>query len=309
MVKARSPNYPGVSLREAVKLAKMLHDAEKGQHLIPKKAIFEHWGYSAKSSSALVALGALGKFGLLKYEGQGDARKGKLTGRALAILLPDSPHRDEALREAALAPSIHKEIWEHYGGKLPSDSSLSYDLITERKFTQSGAAGFIRQFHSTVEFANLQESPAGSGNTATENGDGFSIGDYVQWESQGVLRLPEARQIVGFYDPEHAVLDGSSTGVPVEELIAADPPPGVSPPAIPPLSPTGPPGSSKVKQATLPLDEGVMTFQWSSPLSTDSRKLAVSWIDNIVKKLISRESAPEVLDKEEGGSDELDGSS
>ena len=64
-----------------------------------------------------------------------------------------------------------------------------------------------------------------------------------------------------------------------------------------------------MKQATLPLDEGVMTFQWSSPLSADSKELAEAWIDSIVKKLISRESTPEVLDKEEGGSNELDGSS
>jgi hypothetical protein len=53
----------------------------------------------------------------------------------------------------------------------------------------------------------------------------FNVGDYVQWESGGELRLPEARRINGFSeDNEWAFLDGSSTGVPVNELLADVPP-------------------------------------------------------------------------------------
>ena len=52
--------------------------------------------------------------------------------------------------------------------------------------------------------------------------------------------------------------------------------------------PVGTPRGSgtQMKQATLPLDEGMMMFQWSSPLSDSSKALAGVWIDSIVKKLI-----------------------
>ena len=287
MARARSPNYPGIPLGDAVKRAVTLRGKEKGRHFVPAEIVLSHWGYSPKSSSGLVALGALNKFGLLEFQGAGADRKARLTDRALQIILDGSPTRKEAIVEAALAPKIHRELWDEYDGILPNRGTLHYMLVQEKKFTDTGADEFIKQFRATIEYANLDSSDASSEEVTEDNGHDFSVGDYVQWEQNGDLQLPEARRITGFYDLGHAVLEGSSTGVPVGELIAKEPPAGVQPAAQqrPPFA--APPGSgTQMKQATLPLNEGMMMFQWSSPLSESSKKLAGVWIDNIVKELI-----------------------
>jgi hypothetical protein len=51
------------------------------------------------------------------------------------------------------------------------------------------------------------------------------IGDQVQWEVNGTLKLPEARKIVSFSDDAaYAFLEGSNgTGVPIGELIKDEP--------------------------------------------------------------------------------------
>jgi hypothetical protein len=49
------------------------------------------------------------------------------------------------------------------------------------------------------------------------------VGDLVQWESNGVLAFPSPRPIKSFSaDRKYAFFEGSTTGVPVEELIPAE---------------------------------------------------------------------------------------
>jgi len=151
--KLRSPNFPGINLEEAIQKAATLYKIE-GRHPAARKVILDHWGYGEKSSSGLVALGALRAFGLL--EGRGN--QNQLTNLAKDIILdeePDSKRRAEAIQDAALTPSIHKELWEKYDGSLPSDAQLRFFLRGERAFTDKGADDFIAQFRATLAFAKL----------------------------------------------------------------------------------------------------------------------------------------------------------
>lgn len=158
--KGRSPSYPGLDLQAALEKARQLYQHEK-QHPAAVETILEHWGYAARSGAGLVAVAALKKFGLLEDQGRGDDRKAKLTERALDIIHDDregSQERREAIRAAALEPKIHRELFESYKGKLPSDKNLRFNLLRERGFTESGADEFIRELRATFGFAGLSES-------------------------------------------------------------------------------------------------------------------------------------------------------
>src|SRR5574340_110258 len=155
----RSPSYPAISLGPAVEKAKDLYRVEKG-YATPIYTILKHWGYRPRSGAGLVAVAALLKFGLLEDEGSGNARKAKITDLAQRIIRDtreESPDRDRLLRESALRPQIHRELWERFGAALPSDSNLQHTLIFEYGFTDGGASEFIRQFKATIAFAQLGE--------------------------------------------------------------------------------------------------------------------------------------------------------
>lgn len=146
----RSPNFPGIDLGVAVEKARVLFDKE-GKHPVAAKVLMKHWGYSEKSSSGLQALGAMRAFGLL----DGSAAALRLTDRALAILEPGSSTARESLQAAALAPKIHAELWQEFGGNLPSEDNLAFKLQNQRGFTKGGAKEFIAQFKATLECAGL----------------------------------------------------------------------------------------------------------------------------------------------------------
>jgi hypothetical protein len=153
----RSPSYPGIDLEKALVRARELFDRD-GRNASHIDQILRHWGYSPKSGPGRITFSALKKFGLLAEEGTGPKRRGRLSDLALRILLderPDSPERRRAIQQAALNPSIHRELWEEYEGSLPSDETLRSTLRIERRFTESGASEFIQEFKDTIAFAGL----------------------------------------------------------------------------------------------------------------------------------------------------------
>jgi len=122
----------------------------------PVATVVGHWGYKSLNGAALGTVAALKKYGLLDYEGSGDRRKAKLSQLAEVILVhPDEDSRRLAIREAALLPPVHRELWEKYGDQLPSDSTLKWELTHDRGFTQTGAAEFIPVYRATIAYARL----------------------------------------------------------------------------------------------------------------------------------------------------------
>jgi hypothetical protein len=157
----RSPSYPAIPLGAAVEKTKELYKHEKSYptHI---DTVLKHWGYRPKSGSGLVAIAAVLKFGLIDDEGSGSTRRARVSELGLRIVRDtreDSPERDRLLREAALLPSIHRDLWEKYDGSLPSDANLEYTLRMEYHFTDLGATEFVREFRSTIAYARLDERP------------------------------------------------------------------------------------------------------------------------------------------------------
>ena len=154
----RSPSYPAIPLSVAVDKVRELYRHEKA-YLTPIDTVFEHWNYRPRSGSGAVAVAAALKFGLVEDDGSGPNRRVKVSELGLRIVRDTrevSPERERLLREAALLPALHRELWEKYGGSLPSDANLKHALKFEYGFTDVGAGEFAREFRATITFAGLE---------------------------------------------------------------------------------------------------------------------------------------------------------
>jgi len=175
--KGRSPSYPGIPLEAAVDRARALY-AKEGQYPAPIETIYRHWGYKGISGTANVTLAALKKFGLLVDEGSGTERVARLTDLAIEIIEnPDAQARLTAIKQAALTPSIHRELWDqHQERGMPSPETLKYELKRKRGFTDSGADDFISQYGDTVAYAQLGKGATVGGQEHADGDDGGNDG-------------------------------------------------------------------------------------------------------------------------------------
>jgi hypothetical protein len=158
--RGRSPAYPYIDLGEAVDRLRELRNKE-GRHPVPWSAAFAAWGYEGTKGDGNLVASALRKFGLLDYQGSGTSRRVQITPLGLKILEhPDAKVRADAIKEAALNPAIHAELWSEHKDvdQLPSDNSLRWDLVHDRNFTDSGADGFIPVYRATLKFAGMMPS-------------------------------------------------------------------------------------------------------------------------------------------------------
>lgn len=159
-VGSRSPAYPRIDLGQGIERARQIYKLE-GRNKVHISTAFEHWGYKKISGSGSATQAALKYYGLIDIVGSGDDRKVHLTDLALDILMDErenSKERKEAIKKAALTPSINSKLWDEYEGNLPSDKELEFALKREMKFTENGAKEFLSCFRSTLEYAELTPS-------------------------------------------------------------------------------------------------------------------------------------------------------
>lgn len=158
----RSPNFPSIDLQKALGRAKELYDSLKGTE-VPIQVIHQKWQYKPFSSNAYQTASALKAYGLLDTKGEGKNRTAKLSEKAQKIL-GGHPDREKLIQDAALSPTVYKEIWEKYQAeRLPTDEVLATYLQWERKFNPNYINSLIADFRNTLDFAKI---------TATVNSGG-----------------------------------------------------------------------------------------------------------------------------------------
>ena len=128
MARMRSPNYPQLSLAEAIERIRRIYDAEH-THPSSREILVQHLGYSGLNGASAVVLGALNRYGLLEHAGDGL----RVSDGAVTILeLPeDDPERQKALRSAAFMPPLFAELKGQFGNRLPSPATLRHTLIKQ----------------------------------------------------------------------------------------------------------------------------------------------------------------------------------
>jgi hypothetical protein len=149
----RSPNYPQLSLPEAIEktqiLYRTLHTAEA-----PAEKIVEKLGYSSLNGRSMGVLSALKKYGLIG--GKGD--KLGVTRDAVVIIerAGDHPSKREALKRAALSPPLFEEIYDNFRGQMPDLVDLRV-YLTERKFSRAAIDEISENYYQTMALVPPEE--------------------------------------------------------------------------------------------------------------------------------------------------------
>lgn len=232
----RSPSYPQMSLGKALDLAAKLY---KGIHRasVGNAEAQQIMGYAPKSGSALAALSALKRFGLM----EGRDPNIKLTELALQILEPaDARERAEGIAQAATKPEMFAEVLDSFGGRMPADSAIRAKLVRDRGFTSAGADAFIRSFKETFSFAEREAS-------SFRNYDEETAGAATD-EGEETSSLPQA---------------GASRQT-AAQIAAATP--GVGPISLSQMQHLPGPG---MQQAVFPLAEGPVYLNFPNELTSD----------------------------------------
>lgn len=234
LIVGRGPSYPFIDLRKAVERVSEVTSKGAERAKLAPESFYKFWGYAPKSSGARQTMAAMNAYGLVEYVGRGTDRRVQLTDCARRIGLdrtPGSVEKARALRQAALAPSIFADLWEHFGPHLPHDEVMASWLVLDRHFNQSGADAAIENFKVTVDFASLDKpdfSPQKNDSQVREDvveKRRPQIGDFVEVEVRGQLQFAEPVHVRGISgDGDWFFVDGAETGYAMEHLTVVDPP-------------------------------------------------------------------------------------
>ena len=289
----RGPSYPYVGLEDAIGLARKMYDYTKKGAAPVDSVVKDAWKYTATSSSGQKVLAALKAFGLVEdTQEKGSVAALKLTPRAIHILLEDqdTPEKREEIKKAALSPKWYEFCWKTWGKEMPP--AMKSNLLIHHGFVDSTVEGFLKDYRKTMAFAGLLDDVIFSDTHTPEDADTPTpkIGDYVQWESQGSLRMPEAKKLVRF-EAGFAFVEGSPTGIPIAEIIPAEAPEEtpVIPQSIFIPAITKPIGKREASMGTesFALSEGGFTLQlsWPSAITEEGFEDFIYQLEGLKKKV------------------------
>lgn len=228
----RSPAYPNLALRDAVeavgKIEKLYRSAP-----VDRGSAVKLIGYKTLSGPANKALAALASYGLLDRAGKGEAR---VTERARDILHAENENqRRLRLSEAALEPPLFRELRERFSGipVPPEDGVVTY--LNRQGFNPNAVRPAAKAFLNTMSYLQelgVSERNGGGGGRRAESDPppdppyedrvfgGAAVGDLIQWEASGTLKLPEAQRVRAISDDGAWVfVEQSDTGIPMEEVV------------------------------------------------------------------------------------------
>lgn len=154
--KVRSPNYPVISLGEAIPRARTVFEQEN-RHPASREVVARALGYGGLNGASLGVISALLKYDLLEQVGD----QLRVSKDALDILLhqPGDPERAAAIRAAAFAPALWEELRDLYGDTLPSNHNLRAYLV-KKGFNPKTVDGVIRSYRDTITL--VEEEAGGS---------------------------------------------------------------------------------------------------------------------------------------------------
>lgn len=147
MARVRSPNFPVISLPEAVERIERIYLKEQA---VPaeRETLAQHLGYSGMNGASLKVISALGKYGLLEEVGEKQFRVSHL---AMAIMHPaDEQEKHDALREAASGPVLFQKLNAQFEGRRPSDTNLRSWLL-RNGFAASAVDSVISAYSETMD--------------------------------------------------------------------------------------------------------------------------------------------------------------
>lgn len=163
MAKQRSPNYPAISLREAVEAVRAIYEKER-KTAVNAEVMVQPLGYTSLSGNARTKLAALKKYGLI----EGNDKGLRVSDLAVHILFPrDEEDRIASLKDAALRPELFKTLYNDF--RDGSDEAMRHYLITKLDFAPLGAKQVIASFRDTYTFSGLAYSAYNASETSDKS--------------------------------------------------------------------------------------------------------------------------------------------
>src|SRR5262245_19912970 len=144
----RSPNYPAMSLPDAIEKLKLLYRADGKAGAVLDEAL-KRMGFGSAHGQAIARVSALRKFGLV------EDNDGRIVPTPLGVDIVEFPPGHErynaAIITAALGPAIYRELVQRHAGhgNIPSDDSLRPELITDKDFNPNAVDGFLKDFRAS----------------------------------------------------------------------------------------------------------------------------------------------------------------
>ena len=287
-----SPSYPVISLDASIKhVAKI--EGQYRKNPIDRTDAVKILGYSSLSGPANKTLAALASYGLVERAGTGMMR---VTQLATSILHPISEsEKREALREAAMTPPLFREIREKFPDLAVPPEAGVVTHLNRAGFNPTAVPKAAKAFLETARFVEgLGDSENDSGNeksdldTNSSKFGGAVVGNYIQWESLGVLQFEQPRRVRWVSeDGSHLAVEGSDTGIPMTQVVIETRPksdtlpPVTPPPAVSPDTGTAKPGQRK---AVFPVSEGDVTFIFPEGMTLEGIEELEAYLAVFLKK-------------------------
>ncbi|WP_193166467.1 hypothetical protein, partial [Microbulbifer hainanensis] len=148
-VRVRSPNYPNISLSDAIEKAEKIFAVDR-TYSIDREVAVGHAGYSSLNGASAKVLASMIQYGLLEKAGKNQVR---VTRLAVAIMHSESDAaKSEAIMEAAFRPSLFAELRNEFPGGVPSEASLRSYLLRQ-DYSNAAIGPAIRSYILTYEMA------------------------------------------------------------------------------------------------------------------------------------------------------------
>lgn len=152
-LRKKSPRAPTMALDEALERAGKIYEMDR-LHPAQVDVAARHMGFKgANSGTALSAIASLRYYGLLDRPRDGMVAVSK--DFEAYKYAPSEQLRSAFLRRFLTAPPLFAELVDRFGSKLPSDETLTYELI-QRAFIPSSAVSVVVVFRRSFEFVDMQ---------------------------------------------------------------------------------------------------------------------------------------------------------
>lgn len=300
----RSPSYPSAHLGDAVAQVAKIEKLYR-QSPVDREVAAKLIGYSGLSGPASKALAALASYGLVERAGKGEMR---VTGRARAILHPDNlEERRQGLLAAAFEPSLFQELRGRWPDMIPPEEGIM-TYLHRQGFNQSAIRPAMKAYRDTLLFLQQEgvneshgmERSMSADSAPSEGGDVVTygkaqVGDLVEVEIGGVIIPPNpARVRAVTADQQWVFVDGSETGIEMENVTVLERPEGASEAKVPPTLPLteaknapAPETAPGYRSEVFDADEGEIRITWPANLSLQSVEDMKDWLE-LLKRRIER---------------------
>lgn len=165
MARMRSPNFPALTLEEAMKLAGTLYSKVR-KTTVDREVAAKELGYSGLTGRSLKVLGALNQYGLIDNTSKGQCRVTELAEQALHGF-PEA-EKMGAIQRAARSPALFSAIFDQFGEDVGSEHAIRSFLL-KRGFTDGGVESALQSFLATQQYAVLKGASAIYANGPTES--------------------------------------------------------------------------------------------------------------------------------------------